>query len=261
MGLFSSVVHSIQHVVDQVAKPATNLFNGDTALARALVNPADPVAVGQTLYNTAVKGQTPERQLSNADATQRQLVGKVGEYHQDLWDAITDGLHWVGHEISAAKRSVYRFVRVKGNKLGDNIHLVVEKWGGERRIVGWIVFGIGVIIFILVEFFSWGSATPAATAGLLALASLCVSYGASQGLTPDPPKAKPLALFSRVDEGDSTYNNNSITTEGGSSSGGAQSGSVLQQLLDGLGLGGLPTVAVVGVAAAGVAGLYFLLRR
>lgn len=267
MSLFSGAVHSVTHVFNQVERPVGNLF-GNSALGRALLNPADPIAVGQTLNNTVVQGQSPQKQAATVVASGQRVIATAGAYHQDLWNNITDGVHWLGGAILRVYRGLWGEVKHLwgqvggqrvGNKLGANIHSTVQKWGGERRVAAWTEVVIVVIVVVIIEWASWGSATPAIGAGGWSLITALLSFGVQQGLTPDQPAPGAISLFARGD----TIDNSRITsiTDLGGSSGGAQSGSTLQQLLDGLGLGNLPAIAVVGIAAAGIAGLYFLLRR
>jgi hypothetical protein len=264
VGWFSSTIHSISKVIDQGAKPVGNLFNSNTALVRALANPGDVIAVGQAFDNAVVKRQTPRDQLSDADATVSSVVHQVGDAHQQLWYRIEDGASWVYHGVIEIWHSIWFNVRnlwrqVGGekhfNQLGSTIHHTVNKWGGERRVVAWAVVVVVVIVVVIIEIVTWGAATPVIGPGGWALIMALLSFGVQQGLTPD---AQPLSLFA---EGSPLTNNNdynSISNSNSSSSSG-QSGSFLDQLANAL--GNLPPAMLIGAAAVGTLGVFYMLSR
>jgi hypothetical protein len=239
------------------------LFDSKSALVRALANPADPVAVGQVFDNTAVKRQTPQDQVKDANATVEPVVDKFGEYHQQLWYYVQDGASWAYHGVIDLWHSIWYNIRnlwrqVGGekhfNQLGSSIHHTVNKWGGERRVVAWAVVVVVVIIVIIIEIVTWGAATPAIGPGGWALIMAILSFGVQQGLTPDAPdfqQARSLSLFN-----DNHYN--PISNSNSSSSSG-QEGSFLDQLANAL--GNLSPAVLIGAAAVGTLGVYYLLIR
>lgn len=264
MGWFSSTVHSITSAIDQVAKPASSLFDGKTALVRALANPGDVVAVGQVIDNTAVKRQTPRQQLRDADSTVVAGADKFGEYHQQLWYHIEDGASWAYHGVIDLWHSIWYNIRniwrqVGGkkhfNQLGSSIHHTVNKWGGERRVVAWALVVIVVIVVIVIEIVTWGAATPAIGPGGWAVIMALLSFGVQQGLTPDQ---EALALRA---EGAPLFNENNYNTNNSSnsSSGTGQTGSFLDELANAL--GNLSPAVLVGAAAVGTLGVFYLLSR
>ncbi len=265
MGWFSSAVHAITTAADQVVKPATSLFDSKTALVRALANPGDVVAVGQVFDNTAVKRQTPQEQVKDANATAVQpTVDKFGEYHQQLWYHIEDGASWLYHGVIDLWHSIWYNIRniwrqVGGekhfNQLGSSIHHTVGKWGGERRVVAWALVVIIVIVVIIIEIVTWGSATPAIGAGGWALITALLSFGVQQGLTPDAPS------YQRMQSSSPLTNNNDYNSisNSNSSSGSGQSGSFLDALANAL--SNLPVPLLIGGAAVGTLGMYYLFIR
>jgi hypothetical protein len=263
VGWFSSAVHSISNAVDQVVKPASSLFDSKSALVRALANPGDPIAVGQVFDNTAVKRQTPQDQVRDANAsTVQPTVDKFGDYHQQLWYHIEDGASWLYHGVIDLWHSIWYNIRNLWrqtgfrnhfDKLGDNIHSVVQKWGGERRVVAWVVVVVVVVIYIIWLIVTWGTGATL-SAGWYALIMAILSWGLQQGLTPDAPdpqSAQSLSLFN-----DNHYN--PISNSNSSSSSG-QEGSFLDQLANAL--GNLPPAVLIGAAALGTVGVYYLLSR
>lgn len=263
MGWFSSTVHSITKVIDGAVKPVGGLFDSRSALVRALANPGDPIAVGQVFDNTAIKRQTPKEQLHDADGTVSPVVHQVAYWHEELTRTIGDGAVWVYHAVIDLWHGIWYNIRNLWrqtgfrnhfDKLGDNIHTVVQKWGGERRFVAWVVVAVVVIIYIIWVIVTWGTGASL-SAGWYALIMAILSWGLQQGLTPDPldpPRAQAAPpLF-----GDNNYNTNSSSN---SSSNSGQSGSFLDDLANAL--ANLPPAALIGAAALGTLGVYYLLTR
>jgi hypothetical protein len=264
VGLFSSALHSVTNALDQVVRPVGSLFDSKTALVRALANPADAVAVGQVFDNAVVKRQTPKDQVEDANATVVQpTVDKFGDYHQQLWYHIEDGASWAYHGVIELWHKLWHWIErtwsdVGGekhfNQLGSSIHHTVNKWGGERRVVAWALVVVIVVVVIIIEIVTWGAATPAIGPGGWALIMALLSFAVQQGLTPDPvdqQQSQTLSLFN-----DNMYNSNSNNS---SSSGGGQSGSLLDQLANAL--ANLPPAVLIGAAAVGTLGVYYLLSR
>ncbi len=262
MGWFSSAVHSITTAVDQVAKPVGSLFDSKSALVRALANPGDVVAVGQVFDNTAVKRQTPGEQLKDSDRTVSPVVHTIGEYHQELWYHIKDVAEYVGEGVLSAWRHFWDFIAqawddvgLKHNfaKLGRSIGHTVDKWGGERRVVAWAVVVVVVVIYIIWVIVTWGTGATV-SAGWAALIMAILSWGINEGLTPDPQKVQRAQTSSLFNE-----NNYNPISNSNSSSGSGQSGSFLDALANAL--SNLPVPVLIGAAAVGTLGVYYLFTR
>ncbi len=243
----------------------SSLFGSRSSLLRALANPGDAVAVGQVFDNTAIKGQSPQTQVKNADGTVSPVVHQVGVYHQELWYHIQDGASWVYHAVIDLWHGIWYNIRNLWrqtgfrnhfDQLGTNIKVVVDKWGGERRVVAWAVVVVVVIVVIIIEIVTWGAATPAIGPGGWALIMALLSFGVQQGLTPDAPDALPFSLFGGDTIDNTKFNS---TNSSNSSSGGGQVGSFLDQLANAL--ANLPVPVLIGAAAIGTLGVYYLLAK
>lgn len=238
----------------------SSLFGTNNSLLRALANPADAVAVGQTLNRSFTDG--PRAVVSdNADAGKDGVMFAAAAHRSlfddtfgELWHGIESGWHSVFDQVKRTWSDVGG--KQHWNQLGNSIGHTIDKWGGEQRVVGWVIVGVCVVIYVLVVVFSWGSLSAPATAGLVAVLAAFGSYGLQMGLAPrDEAKLAEASLFYGGDD-------NSVYTaiDAGSGSGGSQSAS---------GAGGgalsdfanLPPLAIAGAAVVGALGVWYLLAR
>ncbi len=268
MGAFSSIGKAVAKPFEAAGRSVRgnlndagvgSLFSDKGALLRAVANPTDLVAVGQT-FNRSVEGDSATEIVRDADGVQRQQVKAVGKAGQtlfdDIWHGIYSGWHSFFDEVGRA------WSDVGGKKLwvsgGNEIERVIDKWGGEQRVMGWVVFGIGVVIYILISIGSFGTLSAPATIGLVALAGAMTTYGAQTGLAPRSESALGYSLFA----GDNIDNSHFQAIGEGGSSGSGQSASGLGALGDLLGsLKNLSPVAAVGVAGAAALSLYLIFKR
>ncbi len=251
MGFFSSVRRQIERDVSNVSG-ATGGSNFNVVRAVA----GDPTAFANTA-NRGAHGESPRDIVREQDAQMRRFgervgaggqslfdeVRNIGATHQDWWDKIRQGTDATGREIKKA-----------WDKLGNTIEHTVDKWGGEQRVMGWVIVGVVVIIYVLVVVFSWGSLTAPATAGLVSVLAAVGGYGLSAGLGMYEKQEIGPQLASIYNTDDSVYT--SIDSNGGS---GSQSGSGLAGMM--AGARNLPPVALAGLAVVGAIGVWFLLKR
>lgn len=270
MGFLSSVGKALRPIakpigaaVDSISGNVSDLnnsslFGSQSSLVRALANPADAVAVGQT-FNRVGQGDSPRAIVRDADGQVRAVVKQVAYYHDELGRTIWDGIYSGWHSFFDQVGRAWSDVGGKSNfeKLGNSIERTVDKWGGERVVMGWVVVGVVVIIYVLVVVFSWGSLSAPATAGLVAVLGAVGSYGVSAGLGPRndeiPKEQRSESYVYNVDD------SNFTAIDGGSSSGG-QSGSGAGGGMM-AGVKSLPPIAIVGAAVIGALGVWYLLAR
>lgn len=270
MGFFSKVGKTIAKPFESAGRSIagnvsdlnnSNLFGEKSSLIRALANPADAVAVGQVLNRTAVQGDSPTEIIRDSDGQVRAVVRKVEYFHNELARTIWDGIYSGWHSFFDQVGRTWSDAGGKSNwnKLGNSIERTVDKWGGEQVVMGWVVVGVVVIIYVLVVVFSWGSLSAPATAGLVAVLGAVGSYGVSAGLGPrkdEIPKEQRSASY--VYNADNS-NFTAIDGNPGSSSSGSSSGLGLGGMMDGV--RNLPPLALAGLAVVGGLGVWFLLKR
>lgn len=232
MGFFSDVVHRITHTGQQI-----NDFHHNAA--------------DQVTGDVETVANNNDHLVATIDSNNRRFFRNpyraIGDDGQSLFTQGRDFLFFqnqFGKNLrNNIRTNVTHPVKKWWDHWGHEIHVVVNKWGGEQKVVGWVV----VVVCIIVIIYTWGAATPY----VMAICGPMMSYGVAAGLA---PSAAELGGNVSVKNDNSRYNaQNDI--QGGAGSGQSPAGGVADFLA------GHPFAVVGAVLAAAGIGLFFLLRR